>query len=494
MFKPSDTQLLNLSSVIDETIGLSFSPERFVDLERGIKKSAGEFGFSNYESFINWLLKNKPNGEQIQILASNLTVGETYFFRDIFNLEILKKDILPSILKDKKANTQQLKIWCAGCSSGEEPYSVAIWLKNMEKELKGINVSITATDINKVALDKAREGRYTEWSFRSTPEPIKARYFSKDKTKGFLINKEIKEMVNFFYLNLAESSYPSILNKINSIDIIFCRNVLMYFSKPQMKKVIERFYKTLVNNGWLIVGSVETSQELFPDFLTVNFKDAVFYQKEKKQEQETLDSYLLEKIPDLKANLPPDNFNIEKTKENITEKVEINSEKLEGALTFFTKNQYEQAEKILLEIFAGLKNVNTNDHLIVRGISLLIKIYANSRRIEEALLWCETGISTNRLEPVFHYLQASVLLEQGKLSEAKKSLNKILYLDQDFILAHFVLGNLYRQQEKHQEAGKHFQRALLLLEKLNNDEIVPESDEMTAGQLIEIIRMIVGSQ
>ena len=283
----SENLLFHLSEFVAAQIVLHFPRERWHDLERGIRSAAPELGFKDVESCIRWLISSPLTRNQIEILASHLTVGETYFFRDKRSFEILEEHILPELIRSRRGTEQRLRIWSAGSATGEEPYSIAILLNKIIPDLKDWNVTILATDINPHFLQRASEGTYSEWSFRDTPRWLKERYFKKTEASRFEIRTPVKQMVTFSYLNLAEDTYPSFLNNTNAMDIIFCRNVLMYLAPERARRVIRNLYRSLVDGGWLIVSPSETSHVLFSQFVTVNFPSVILYKKDGKLPQMT---------------------------------------------------------------------------------------------------------------------------------------------------------------------------------------------------------------
>ena len=163
-------------------------------------------------------------------MASYLTIGETYFFRVEPDFNALENHILPELIHLRKDTGKYLRIWSAASSTGEEPYSLAILVRKLIPDIKDWNITILATDINTRSLAKAEKGIYGNWSFRNNPEWLKKIYFTPLLDERYQINRNIKDMVSFFYLNLARDTYPSLLNNTNGMDIIFCRNVLMYFT------------------------------------------------------------------------------------------------------------------------------------------------------------------------------------------------------------------------------------------------------------------------
>jgi chemotaxis protein methyltransferase CheR len=287
----SDILLLRLSEFVGAQIGLHFPKERWRDLERGIRSAALDLGFKDGESCIRRLLSSQFAKNEIEILASHHTVGETYFFREKKSVEIVEEHILSELIHSRRGREQRLRIWSAGCSTGEEPYSFAILLSKIIPDLKDWNITVLATDINPRFLQKASQGVYNEWSFRDAPLWIKERHFRKTEEGHFEILTPIKKMVTFSCHNLAEDTYPSLLNNTNAMDIIFCRNVLMYFAPERAKKVIKNLHRSLVDDGWLIVSPSETSHVLFSQFETVNFLGAILYRKAARMPQ-TMEVFL----------------------------------------------------------------------------------------------------------------------------------------------------------------------------------------------------------
>ncbi|MCI0527981.1 MAG: hypothetical protein L0Y56_11145 [Nitrospira sp.] len=217
----SEDLLSQLSEFVAAQIGLYFPRKRWHDLERGIRSAAREFSFKDIESCIQWLVSSSLTKGQIEILASHLTVGEIYFFREEKSFAVLEKQVLPAWIRSRQGTERRLRIWSAGCCTGEEPYSIAILLNKVISDWKDWNITILATDINPRFLQKALDGVYSEWSFRGTPAWVKERYFKRTRDGRFEILPPIKKMVTFSQLNLAEDVYPSLLNGTNALDMIF---------------------------------------------------------------------------------------------------------------------------------------------------------------------------------------------------------------------------------------------------------------------------------
>ena len=497
----SSVLLSQLSKSVARQMGLHFPRERWADLERGIRSAAREFDFEDVESCIQWLISSQLAKKTIELLASYLTIGETYFFRENKTFKVLEEQILPELIRSRRQNERYLRIWSAGCATGEEPYSIAILLRRMIPNLKDWNITILATDINPRFLEKASEGIYSEWSFRDTPTGFKEQYFIRKPHSHFQIPPNVKKMVTFSYLNLVEDTYPSILNNTNAMDIIFCRNVLMYFVPKLIKETVQKFCHSLIEDGWLIVGQAEVSHIPFPHLSSIHYRDAaILYRKDRKKPQaviyvppieatsDAVDAKRIVSVPppvELVAEPKLEVVLPQFTKSTEAEKPETKEKKLptyEETLVLYEQGRYTEVADTLLESVLEKQDDS-------KSMALLARAYANQGKLAEAVEWCKKAITTDKLNPSHYYLLAIIMQEQGQMNEVVTSLRQTLYLDPNFVLAHFDLGNLTQRQGKLKESQKHFENALLLLKARQQDDILLESEGITAGRLIEIIQM-----
>jgi chemotaxis protein methyltransferase CheR len=472
-------QLLSqLSKSVADQAGLYFPRERWTDLERGIRSAARKFGCPDVESCIRELLSAPLTKKQIGILAGELTVGETYFFREKRSFEILSEQILPEIMRVRQGSERRLRIWSAGCCTGEEPYSIAILLDRVLSDLRQWHVTLLATDVNPHFLEKAAEGVFSEWSFRDSPSWLKENYFKQIDKNRFEIAPKIKERVTFAYLNLAEDVYPCLTNNTNAMDLIFCRNVLMYFNPEGTRRVVHNFHRSLVDMGWLLVSPTETSSELFCEFSSVYFQDAILYRKGEKQSPVLpvpfpMEAPGLDFIPagSLPVPLPPSSVE--------PQAVETGPTLYEEASALFEHGNYvEAAGKLKKDIMFSESPEN---------LALLARICANLGELTEARSWVEKAVGADKLNAGLHYLRAMILQEQGANEEGVAALKRALYLDPDFVLAHFALGNLALRQKNFKEADKHFTNVLGLLADYQFNEVLSQSDGLAAGRLKEMV-------
>ncbi len=495
--KIGDTSLSAIRKVIRRELGLDIRPDSVNSFSDKIADAAEELGYESPESCIHSLVSRKLAKREIEVLASHLTIGETYFFREPKSFNALETHILPELVRSRK-DTRTLRIWSAACASGEEPYSLAMLLMKMLPDWDQWRITILATDINTRFLGKAIKGRYTEWSFRTTPRWAKDRYFRKVHDRKYEISSEVRNLVTFSYLNLASTSYPSLRNNTNAMDLILCRNVLIYFGEDMRKHVIAGMHRSLVEGGCLLVSPVEASRHQFTAFAQESIEGISFYCRKHlpqphtpvtaqidtteriddsgpiDQEIASAESSVLE-VPDLVPQ-PPQPLSREPSPETPKRGNYHHAEYL------FKHGQYSSAVHELL--FCKEQQ---------RAQVLLARAYANLGDFDAAQLWCDTAIQANPLDPQIRYILASVLQEKGNLQAAVDALRKTIYLDQDFILAHYLLANMLLQMGNPGEARRHYRTAHALAKELPQDRIVPESDGLPAGRLLDLIELSIGT-
>lgn len=496
-----DDQLLSqLSGFITARFGLHFPKKRWRDLERGITGAAGDFGFNDITSCIRWLITAQLTKSQLDTLVCRLTIGETYFFRERKSFDALEAQILPALISSRRGKEKRLRIWSAGCSTGEEAFSIAILLHRLIADLPQWNITILATDVNPASLCKADRGEYSDWSFRGIPRWIKERFFTRNAEGRFEIADTIRKMVTFASLNLADDPFPSLVNNTNAMDIIFCRNVLMYFAPHQAKKVIDNFHHSLLPGGWLVVSPCETSHILFRQFETVGFDEAIFYRKDSRRKPLTAvqpcEAFMgtSAPLPILEAasgTIRNPVFNPQPVRPFHAPPIVQPAAKpkvadFDEVLALYAQGLYTDAAAKLTELLTngdGLANLPPFGN----AATLLARTLANQGNFTAALEWCEKAVAVNKLDPEIRYLQAIIFQEQGLIDAAVAALKQTLYLDQTFVLAHFALANLFLGSGKIKEAAKQLENAASLLASYGDDDILPGSEGMSARRLGEII-------
>lgn len=439
-------------------LGLYFPSERWSDLLRRMAAAAPELGYGGPLACLQALLDDRLGQRETEVLATHLTVGETYFFRDPEIFAALEHQLLPELIRQRRETTRRIRIWSVGCSSGEEAYSIAMTVAMLLPDLERWNISVLATDINAKALAWGREGVYGNWSFRS-PLPLPSqRWFLPRSAGGRAVAPPIKSLVSFAYLNLMDEIYPSIETHTNAMDLVFCRNVLMYFHPRRVRQVLERLAGCLLDGGWLVVSPVENSLVDTPLLTPCRLPDLQLYRKGAVAPPVSFSPPM--------AGLPETEPDAQIRSEASTEP----SAREPGAPPSPAPGLAPESGSSMVESM-----VRQARELADRGL------------LAEALACCEALIARDKLVPAWTFLHASVLLELGETGAAAAALQRCLYLDPGFVMAHFTLANLLLGGGKRQEGYRHYRNALELLSALEPGQVLAEADGMSAGRLREII-------
>ncbi len=257
--------------------GIYFDDDSRYLLEKRLSRRVRTLHFSNFREYYRYLLYHKNREEELALIIDIITVNETYFFREQNQLKTFSEEILPE-LKDINKDKKRLRVWSAGCSTGEEPYTIAILV--LEKGyFHNWNIEIFGSDINQRVLQAARSGIYRKNSFRAT-DPYFLRKYFREEDNISRISDNVKQYVNFSHLNLLD---PFKVKLVGTVDVIFCRNVLIYFDYPSRKKVIDMFYERLADGGYLLLGHAESLINLSTAFSLRHFKYDMVYQKPVKK-------------------------------------------------------------------------------------------------------------------------------------------------------------------------------------------------------------------
>lgn len=267
-----------IRDLIYNTSGIYLKENRKYLLEKRLAPRLEELHLSNFPDYFRFLKNGSPNLAELKILFDAITINETSFFRNLPQMEALQNVVLPELLERTSREMRPvLRILSAGCSSGEEPYSIAMLIhKKFGEYLNKLMVEILGVDISNKVLQDAREAVYTEFSMRNIPAEYLSRYFEQ-KGLQYLLRSEIREMVKFLNVNLVEGQ-P--LMALGTFDLIFCRNVLIYFDQDSKIRVVNNLFHLLKPGGFLFIGHSESLHGISRAFKLIHFKKAIAYKKE----------------------------------------------------------------------------------------------------------------------------------------------------------------------------------------------------------------------
>lgn len=442
-----DARLGSVAALIAERLGLHFPSTRQADLARQLAQAGQRAGAPNLESYLDTLLAAPWDAARHDQLAAALTIGETHFYRDPQLFERIHEDFVPWMQAQAPARTRRFRLWSAGCCTGEEAYTLAIVFERLRTLYPDCEADLLATDVNPQFLDVARQGLYRPWSFRGTPPWLRQGYFATTADGRLAIRPELRARIRFAPLNLVTPDLAADPDRRGRMDLILCRHVLMYFSPEQFARTVHQLAQCLVEGGWLVLSAAEVSHVHEPSLVPTRFGDTTILVRHTAAKKRRTHVHAAPAVPAIQPLLP-------------------------APRPVAAPAPVAPPPAPAPTIAERLEQVRTQ---------------AGRNQLPEALGGCEAVLRTEPLNLAAHYLQATILQEQGNLTAAAAALTRVLYLDPDFIAAHVSLAHLTRRCGRPTEADRSLRTALELLQRLSPNQKVPESAGLTAGQLIALI-------
>jgi chemotaxis protein methyltransferase CheR len=458
--------------LLGERTGLSFPPQRHESTEQGIQRAMARTQARDLAQY-RLLIDSDPAA--LDDLISELTIGETYFFREPAQFEFIRREVLPDLMR-RWGVEHGIRAWCAGCASGEEAYSLAIVLA--EAGLAGQS-HLLASDISRNALMKAHRAEFGKWSLRGDGVASASPYLSQ-RGNLFTLHQSIRRLVTFEYLNLALDVYPSFASGVWGMDLILCRNVLIYFDREAVRKVARRLFETLAPGGWLLTASSDPPLGDDAPYATVVTDAGVFYRRAGGEEglaaRRSLQSGARDELVvshDAESSeriaWRPNALRTEDSASRLTRTDKPYAEALEA----FARGEY----RLAAELTHHLKTDVAAAVLHVRALSNLDPTGA-----EQA---CAEAVQRHPLSAELRYLHAVLLLECGHVEEAAQAARQVIYLDRSLALGHFMLGSIQRRRGYLAAARRSYRNARDLCAARPAEEIVPLSESEQAGRLAQ---------
>ncbi len=381
-----ETLLQSFGERVAERIGIAVGPPQWDALGRAIDElapAADPMALADLSR--RWRARSLQRDE-VETLARHLAVGETYFFREPAAFQALERSVLPPLLAARRAEGRRLRVWSAGCCTGEEGWSLAVTLCRLLPDIADWDIRIVGTDIHAGFLEAAAQGVYGEWSFRGVPPELRHAHFVPLDGERHAVQPDIRRLVEFRHANLADDSAPD-----SGFDLVLCRHVLMYFEPLQAQRALQRLHDALAPGGRLLLAATEAAACTFDGFDAERHGDTVFHRKR-----------------------PP---------------------------------------------VAGAQAVDASPP---------IERPAGAERADMALAirQCEAAIEADKCDASLHHLHAMLLEAAGRLDDARQALRRALFLEGDFVLAHFTLARLADRQGHASLAERHFAQARRLLARL----------------------------
>jgi chemotaxis protein methyltransferase CheR len=420
-----------LRAQVRRLTGIEMPQGRRLDLERAAKAGIAATGAASPGALMQLLDSPSLSQPALVAMLPALTVGETHFFRNRPQMEALARDVLPQIL-ERRRKERRLRIWSAGCASGEEAYSLAMLIDGLLPDRPSWDVRIAGTDLNPEALERARLGVYGSWSFREVPETIVRSHFTPVDGGRLELSPEIRAMVRFAPLNLVTADYGTHPFALQGLDLILCRNVLIYFRREVVRDVIGRLERALAPGGWLVTGHVEPSQDVFGALETVHKPGTILYRRRDPVAQGTGLAAPVVLVPGRRPPRAP----------------------------AATDRQPAYAEGRRL---------------------------AAAQRFEAAQPHADRAVDCSPLWAPAHLLQGMILAERGLNDLALAALRRCLFLDPRLAAGHLALADALQRSGQGGRAARALAEAGRLAAGQPPSGEVPAGEGLTWGRLSELV-------
>lgn len=516
-----------LFDIVQTRLALTLDEHRREDVLRMVAQLSADGQVGDVEKFVRTLSQQPTSHELWQKLIRIATIGETYFFRDRNQLNALQFTVLRDLIEERRRTGHyQLRLWSAGCSTGEEPYTLAMMVREMLPDFSIWNIRILATDLNVSNLERAYNGVYRAWSFRAeTPSTVRDHWFTAESATDYRIDNSIRQMVTFSQLNLASADYPSVTSDTIEMDVILCRNVLIYFDNFSAANVISRFHNALSENGWLILGHSESAHIVNRGFEPRNFEGAVLYQKlappaesEKPASNVTQPplsathvaktghtsslspSPALKKMADSPLSSTPLRFQsavpgtpiqgaLPSNSSSVTSKRNTTSLPSTGTLPFSTPalRSTKTASFPAISVKTGANPVPLTSPDLATAMEQA-RHAADSEHWSEALRWLDEAERHDKFSPQVHYLRGVVEVQKKETEKGMASLRQAIYCDPAFVMAHIALGDIYEKDGQFKKAASEWNQARENLAFLRPVDLVPCGGDMTVEMLSGLLR------
>lgn len=486
-------ELTRFKDYLLEHSGLHFNQHNHRILERGLMRRIQALQMVSLSDYFEYLTETPHNYDEMNKLLGLLTVGETSFFRYRTDREALVGYVLPRLLDANRAR-RKLRIWSAGCSTGEEPYSFAMLLLENFPEVLDWDVQILATDINKRSLRLARDGVYGERSLRMMEGSLRERYFDK-VGHHYLLKMQVRRMVRFEYLNLLAAPFPGAGPDAGDIDLLSCRNVLIYFNLETIRQIVDRFSQSLSPEGYLFLGHAETMQNVSDRFLRHHQHNAFFYQLKRPAAK----GGAVDPRPVSRAQLRPPASPAEPEKARrapvriaplvVTDRpeekpkvVRRDTETLyREAMAAFERERFAESDQLFDELLQA--QPDNPQALVGKGLLL-----ANQGRYGDARIYCARAIKENDLLPEAYLLRGLVLDMEGFHERALVEYQKVLWLEPAFVMAHYLSARAYGRLKDDDKRQRSLRNTVRALERAGDQVLIPFSGGLSRGVFLDIVR------
>ncbi len=444
--------------LVTEALGLDCPSDKVGELQAALQATRQELGLPDLGTLFERLEMAPSMGELWRPLRERLTVGESYFFRDPGQLEVIRHQVLGAWAS--QSHGRRLRFWSAGCSTGEEAYTLAILAAEVLPAALGWQVEVLGTDLNEAALDRARAARYRAWSFRGVDASLQARWFTPSKDE-WTVSPALRGMVKFKHHNLVQDSFTSLSGE-GGFDLILCRNVFIYFPPSVCRTLARHFAEVLAPQGVLVLGHNELAGDPPPGFRVEHHAHSTLLRRDQAMPEPGPPRFVPAQAPKARP-LPP-------------------------AILPFVAHPPPQAPPAAPDLVQEARRaLGAGNHVLALELArkvmalyprdegaarVAIQALANLGRGEEAVTLLEEALGHHPVSASLHYLKSLLASDQGRTSAVVAALDRVIYLAPDHVAALMDRARIHQDQGKVPEALKDLRRALEVASRLDEKAVV----------------------
>jgi chemotaxis protein methyltransferase CheR len=519
------TAFADVAELVRERTGLVFPDSRLQDVEATIRRTMARLRIEDSDVLLALL---RDDARARESFVADLTIGESYFQRDPAQFDLLRWRILPALLAARPAD-RAIRVWSAGCAAGEEPYTIAMLFEEMNAADRS---DIVGTDIARSRLADAQRGLYSKWQLRNTPDPVRRRYFA-EHGKFFELTPRIRQRVDFRYLNLAEDSFPSLTNGIWGMDVILCRNVLIYFDAPTVERVAQRLIASLSEDGWLLLGASDPAISELVDCDVVLTESGLAYRRRGAAGADDIRAASAATREPLRRDGAPAedrsaDMNVHVDASPVTHpsgwgaaaggapasgiaepdavrtrpsappanhaRPSVSADAVHGSASTADAIPDAYVRRDFRRVHELAAAAERSASLSTAAWTTWVRALANEGRHDEAADTVMRAIDHVGATAELLYLHAVLLLQCGRPADAAAAARRALYMDRNLIVAHLTLGEAQRRGGNMEGARRALRNAASLLTDLDPAATVPASDGESAGRLAELVRVKLSLQ
>jgi chemotaxis protein methyltransferase CheR len=467
-----ESQLLRFAELIERRLGLHFDSSSLKELGSILRARMRHLRCSGFDSYLSHLKAGESMHRELRALAAMLTIGETYFFRSPEQFTVFSEVALPRLLR--RQPSRQLRILSAGCATGEEPYTLAMTLRELGVSAPP-QVSILGLDLNPESIEKARRGSYSAWSMRATPPDCVEKYFRRDRDQ-FVLDKNVRAMVRFEERNLALEDLS--FWRPQSFDVIFCRNVTMYLSARALAELIARFARVLTPDGFLFLSHTEPLRGISQAFHVEHAGGAFYYTLREANGTTHHSAPVAARPSSVSRTVAP-------VARDLTMQPRDNAQTGAQRPSLSLSAAFMKAERFD-EALATLEAMAPADRTDPDVLLLTAMIQMERGQLDEAARLCKSLLALDDLNAAAHYLTALCHEQGGRRAAAIDSYHVGVYLDRAFAMPHLRLGLMFRREGDLGGARRELQNASTLLAQEDPARVLLFGGGFSRSTLIEL--------